>query len=173
MSVGYGNYDTATFKYYGTTSLSDTVAGSVAIFGQRQDKGWARNVFLNRRDQQSEEIGVQGKLLWRAGEGTKITASLIYDGGNRDFGFVRQPAPGTLASDGTPFLGKRNFVSRIDPESPYRILLSSLKIEQDLGFATLMSLTGYQKSRALSLFGGGDQAASAAADGACETTTWL
>ncbi|MEY2927349.1 MAG: hypothetical protein RL367_1826, partial [Pseudomonadota bacterium] len=33
MSVGYGNYDTATFNFYGSTPLGDTVAASVAIFG--------------------------------------------------------------------------------------------------------------------------------------------
>ena len=154
MSFGYGNYDTATMKFYGSTALSDTVAGSVAVYGQRQDKGWTRNLFLGTRDQQSEEIGVQAKLLWRPGDGTKISTSFIYDGGNRDFGFVRQSAPGTLASDGTPYLGRHRYVSRIDPESPYKIYIGTLKIEQDLGFATLMSLSGYQKSGARTLFGG-------------------
>ena len=154
MSFGYGNYDTATMKFYGSAPLSDTVAGSVAIYGQRQDKGWTRNLFLGTRDQQSEEFGVQGKLQWRPGDNTKITTNFIYDGGNRDFGFVRQSAPGTLASDGTPYLGRHRYVSRIDPQSPYKIYIGTLKIEQDLGFATLMSLSGYQKSHARSLFSG-------------------
>lgn len=154
MAFGYGNYDTSTVKFYGSTGLSDTVAASVAIYAQRQDKGWSRNLFLGTRDQQSEEFGVQGKLQWRPGENTKITASFIYDGGNRDFGFVRQSAPGTLASDGTPYLGRHRYVSRIDPQSPYKIYIGTLKIEQDLGFATLMSLSGYQTNSARTLFGG-------------------
>ena len=154
MSVGYANYETATMKFYGSTGLSDTVAGSVAIYGQRQNKGWSRNLFLGTRDQQSEEFGVQAKLQWRPGDDTKITTSFMYDGGNRDFGFVRQSAPGTLASDGTPYLGRYQYVSRINPESPYKIYVGTLKIEQDLGFATLMSLSGYQKNSARTLFGG-------------------
>ena len=154
MTFGYGNYDTATVKFYGSTGLSDTVAGSVAIYGQRQDKGWTRNLFLGTRDQQSEEFGVQGKLQWRPSDDTKITTTFIYDGGNRDFGFVRQSAPGTLASDGTPYLGRYRYVSRINPQSPYKIYIGTLKIEQDLGFATLTSHSGYQKSSARTLFGG-------------------
>ena len=154
MSFGYGAYDTATFNYYGTGALSDTIAGSVAVFAQRQARGWTRNLFTGTTDQKSKEFGVQAKLQWRPSEGTKITASFMYDGGDRDFGFARQAAPGTLASDGTTYLGEYRYVSRIDPQSPYKIYIGTLKLEQDLGFATLMSLSGYQESHARTLFGG-------------------
>ncbi len=154
MSAGYATYDTSTFNYYATSGITDTVAGSIALFGQQQDRGWTQNVFTGTTDQQSEEFGVQAKLQWRPTDGTKVTASFIYDGGNRDFGFARQTAPGTLASDGTPYLGEYRYASRINPESPYRIYIGTLKIEQDLGFATLTSLSGYQKSSARTLFGG-------------------
>lgn len=154
MTVGYGNYDTATLNFYGSAPITDQLAGSVAVFAQRQNKGWTRNVFLGRRDQESEEFGVQAKLQWRPGENTKVTGTFIYDANNRDFGLVRQPAPGTLASDGTAYLGEYQYASRIDPRSPFHIYIGTLKIEQDLGFATLTSLTGYQKSEANSIFGG-------------------
>lgn len=154
LSVGYGNYDTATLNYYGTAPLGETLAGSVAVYAQRQNDGWTRNIFDGTTDQKSREFGVQAKLQWRPADGTKITGTFIYDANNRDFGFARQPAPGTLASDGTPNYGEYIYASRIDPQSPFHIYIGSLKIEQDLGFATLMSLTGYQKSEARTRFGG-------------------
>ncbi len=154
MAMGYANYDTATFNFYGSTPLSETLGASIAIFGQRQNEGWTRNTFLNRRDQEAQEFGVQGKLQWRPTDSTKITATFIYDANDRDYGLVRQPAPGTLASDGTPYLGEHVYVSRIDTRSPFHIYVGMLKIEQDLGFASLMSLTGYQKSEAFSVFSG-------------------
>lgn len=154
IAVGYSNYDTATLNFDGSVPLGETLAGSVAIYAQRQNKGWSRNVFNDATDQKSEEFGIHAKLQWRPGNNTKITGAFIYDANNRDFGFVRQPAPGTLASDGTPNYGEHLYASRIDPQSPFHIYIGSLKIEQDLGFATLTSHTGYQKSEARTLFGG-------------------
>ncbi len=154
ISLGYANYDTASFSLYGSAPLASNLAGSISIFGQRQNQGWSVNVFDGHRDQQQEEIGLQAKLVWKPGENTKVTGTFIYDSNNRDVGFVRQVAPGTLASDGTPYYGEYQFASRIDPQAPFNISIASLKIEQDLGFATLMSLTGFQKSEQRVLFSG-------------------
>ena len=154
-SVGYANYDTFSTNLYASVPITDTLAANVAVFHQKQSDGWGRNLFLDVDTQKSNETGVQAKVAWRATPGTKITASFIYDFNNRDLGYAYEVLPGTLGTDGTPYLGRYRNVSRIEPRAPLRAYIGSVKVEQDLGFANLMSLTGYQTSHQNVLFAGG------------------
>ena len=154
-SAGYANYDTVSANLYASVPLTETLAANVAFFHQKQSKGWGRNLFTGNDDQKSNETGVQSKLAWHPTSSTKVTASFIYDFNNRDVGYAYEVLPGTLGADGTPYLGKYRHVSRIDANAPFHAYIGSLRIEQDLGFANLMSLTGYQKSRTNLLFAGG------------------
>ncbi|WP_293882050.1 TonB-dependent receptor [Sphingomonas sp.] len=153
-SLGYGNFDTVTANFYGSTPLSDTFAVNTAVFYQKQGKGWSRNIFTGNDAQKSEEFGVQAKFVWKPGVDTRVTGSFIYDWNNRTFGAARQVYPGTLGSDGTPYLGEYRVTGRFDQTAPFHANIASLKIEQDLGFARLMSLTGYQSSALNILFDG-------------------
>lgn len=154
-SIGYANYNTLTVNLYAATPLTQNLSANIAIFHQRQADGWSTNVFNGHSAQKSDENGLETKLQWRPNSGLKITASFIYDYNNRDFGYAYQTYPGTLATDGTPYLGRYRFASRIDARAPTSLYVGTLKIEQDLGFANLMSLTGYQTSTANVLFQGG------------------
>ncbi|AUW57809.1 hypothetical protein C1T17_06500 [Sphingobium sp. SCG-1] len=146
-TVGYDNYQTRTETLYGSIPVSDTLAANVAVYDTKQNKGWTRNSLTGRDGQTARETAVQTKLLWKPGSDTKVTANFIYDTNNRTYGLVYQELPGTIASDGTPFLGGDRFVARVDPKAPLKAQIASLKIQQDLGFASLMSLTGYQHSK--------------------------
>ena len=83
-----------------------------------------------------------------------MTGSFIYDHNNRDFGYAYQEYPGTLANDGTPYLGEYRVSDRINPQSPFNSYAASLKVQQDVGIANVMSLTGYQTSQENTLFPG-------------------
>ena len=155
-SLGAANYDTVTANLYVSTPITDTLAVNFAGFHQKQAKGWSTNLFNGHTGQKSDETGIEAKAQWRPREGTKVTAGFIYDFNNRDLGYAFQALPGTLGTDGTPYLGRYKFVSRIDSKAPTNIYIGSLKIEQDLGFATLMSLSAYQASHANVLFQGGN-----------------
>ena len=154
-SIGYGNYDTLTANLYGSAPVTDNLAVNVAVFHQKQGKGWSTNLFTGADVQKLTETGVEAKAQWRPHEGLKITASFIYDYNNRNTGYAAEVYPGTLGNDGTPYLGRYRFVSRLDPSAPTKLYVGTLKVEQDLGFATLMGLTGYQTSTALVTFPGG------------------
>jgi iron complex outermembrane receptor protein len=145
-SIGYSNYDTFTQSFYGSVPLADSLAANVAVYNSQQNKGWGKNVFTGTENDKSKETGVEAKLLWRPSDATKVTATFIYDHNDRDTPFNWEIVPGTLANDGTAYLGKYRNSSRIDPYAPLDAYIGSLKIQQDLGFARLMSLTGYQKS---------------------------
>ncbi len=154
-SVGYANYDTLTANLYASAPVTDNLAVNIAGFHQKQSQGWSANVFNGHDAQKSDETGVEIKARWRVNDGLKITGSFIYDFNNRDLGYAYQVYPGTLATDGTPYLGRYKFASRIDASAPTKIYIATIKVEQDLGFATLMSLTGYQTSHADVFFQGG------------------
>ncbi len=154
-SVGYGNYDTVTANLYASTPLTDNLAANVALFHQKQSHGWGFNTFTGHDNLKSDETGVESKLQWTPRPGTKLTATFIYDYNNRDIGSAYEVQPGTLGSDGTPFLGRYRNASRIDPAGPTNIYIGILKAEHDFGFANLTSITGYQASHALVTFQGG------------------
>ena len=154
-SVGYANYDTLTANLYASAPLSETLSANIAVFHQKQSKGWSFNTFTGHDDQKSDETGLQAKLAWQPSSATKVTASFIYDYNNRDLGYSYQVFPGTVGTDGSVYLGKYLHAARIDASAPFHAYIASLKIEQDLGFAKLMSLTGYQTSNANVLFAGG------------------
>ena len=154
-SIGYANYDTLTASAYVSAPLSDTLAANIAVYHQKQSKGWGINLFNGHDDQKSDETGLEAKIRWNPSSATKVTASFIYDYNNRDYGYAYEVYPGTLGTDGTPYFGKYQHSSRIDARAPTHIYIGSLKIQQDLGFASLMSLSGYQTSNADVLFQGG------------------
>lgn len=151
-SVGYANYDTWTQNFYGSTPLSDTLAANISVYNSKQNQGWGKNVFTGNDTQKSKETGAQAKLQWRPTSSTKVTTNFIYDTNDRDYGFAFGVLPGTLANDGTPYLGEYRSAARIDTKAPFEAYIGSVKIQQDLGFADLMSLTGYQHSHQRPLF---------------------
>jgi len=169
-SVGYANYDTLTTNFYASTPLAANLAASVAVYHQKQSDGWSKNLFTGDDIQKSNETGVQTKLLWRPGSNTKVTGTFLYDFNNRDYGYGYEVYPGTIANDGTPFLGKYRSSLRSDPSAPTKIYIGTLKVEQDVGFATLQSLSGYQTSHATVNFAGGNAAPGYPLAG--ETTTY-
>ncbi len=154
-SLGYANYETVTANLYASTPITDTLAVNVAAFHQKQSLGWSRNVILGNDVQRSDETGVESKLKWRPSPATTVTGTFIYDYNNRDIGSAYQVEPGTLGSDGTPFLGNYRVASRFIPSGPTNIYIGIGKVEHDFGFATLSSITGYQTSHALVTFTGG------------------
>ena len=153
-SFSYGNYDTSTENVYASTPLTDTLAANVALFHSEQDRGYALNVFDGHRVDEGTETGLESKLVWTPTSTTKVTGSFIFDHNNRDYGYTYQVYPGTIANDGTPYLGRYRVSDRVDPQSPFTSYTGSLKIQQDVGFANLMSLTGYQTSHEDTLFPG-------------------
>ena len=154
-SVGYANYETVTANLYASTPITDTLAANVAVFHQKQSLGWSRNVVQGNDVQRTDETGVEAKLKWHPEPRTTVTGSFIYDYNNRDIGSAYQVEPGTLGSDGTPFLGRYRVASHFVPSAPTNIYIGILRAEHDFGFATLSSITGYQASHALVNFTGG------------------
>ena len=151
-SVGYGNFNTTTLNFYGSIPITDTLGVNASVYHSKQSDGWSENTFLGTQQQRSNETGFQSKLVWRPTSETKVTGSFIYDYNNRDIGYSYEELPGTVGADGTKFLGQYRTASRIDPSAPFTSYTGSITVEQDIGFANLKSISGYQDSHQVVTF---------------------
>jgi iron complex outermembrane receptor protein len=151
-SIGYANYDTFTQNFYISTPITDTLAANVAVYNSKQNDGWGKNLFTGRDIYKSRETGVETKLKWEPTPATKVTATFVYDTNNRDSGLNFQVVPGTTANDGTTYSGKYNTRARVVTQAPFNAYIGLLKIQHELDFANLTSLTGYQTSRQRPVF---------------------
>lgn len=146
-SVGYANYDTLSLNFYGSAPLTSTLSANLAVTHTKQSDGWGTNPLLGTDTQKLDETGVQGKLLWQPGGGSKVTLRGMYVHVNTDQGVVVGIYPGAVGIDGTRYQGEYNISDRRDGNAVSDLYTTSLKIEQELGFANLMSLTGYIDSK--------------------------
>jgi iron complex outermembrane recepter protein len=144
VSVGLESYNTKNLNFYGSTPLAQNLFLSVSAIATKQDKGWGRNITTGNEILKKDEQGVHMKLLWKAAPGTKITLSGFFDRNNSDIGLVNPLFPGSVGVDGTRSLGNYEYATRRDPKGITKQSNVALKIEQDVGFANFLSLTGYQ-----------------------------
>ncbi len=149
-SVGYGNYDTLSLNLYAAAPVGDTVSASVALTHTNQRDGWGRNRFTGNENMTFKETGANGKIRWEPQAGSRVTLQALYTRIITDQGLVDGIYPGSRGTDGTPFLGRYVNADRRDGTSRQRLFLAGLKVEQDLGFANFLSLTGYIRSSARS-----------------------
>jgi iron complex outermembrane receptor protein len=144
--VGYANYSTVSANFYGSLPITDNLAGNVAVFYSKQHDGWGVNTFTGNDISKTRELGIESKLQWRPTPSTTVTGTFIYDSNNRTSGLSWAILPGTIGSDGTPFQGKYNVAARVDSAAPFKAYVGIVKVQQDLGFANLTSISGYQTS---------------------------
>ena len=142
-SVGYANYNTLSLNAYASTPLSSTLAANIAFTHTKQSDGWGRNDLLGTDILTLDETGVQAKLLWEPVSGSRVTLRGMYVHVNTDEGVVVGIHPGAVGIDGTPFLGEYVIRDRRDGRAISDLYNVSLKIEQELAFANLLSITGY------------------------------
>ncbi|SCW78146.1 iron complex outermembrane recepter protein [Sphingobium faniae] len=145
--AGYGNYDTISLGGYVTTGLSDTLAMDVAVQYENQMDGWGRNITLDIDNNKSREFSARSKLLFTPSDGTEITLAGDY-GYNRNSKTSYHLPKGALGPDGLPhYYGRYD----TDAETPSIITAKgrglSLTIEQDVGFAKLVSITSRRLSK--------------------------
>lgn len=154
MSGGFANYQTVTANGYATTGLTDTVAIDLAVSYRNQMKGYGRDLYNGAETYKSHELGLRSKLLWEPTDTTKITISgdFATSQGN-DLNYVL--APGVAGSDGVVRnQGYYNTATDTRDLRKVKTWGGALDIRQDLGFATLASITARRIATGLNLFDG-------------------
>lgn len=152
-TLSYGNLNTWEGSAYASFGLGEKAALSVSATGRKQNRGFGRNLTTGKRFVYSDNYLVSSKLLLEPAEGTRIIASGFY--GWSDTSMLRNAFPGTTSGYSTdPRLPipstSRGFWddnNDIDAHMIAKVLGGYLRVEQDLSFARLTSITGYSRVR--------------------------
>jgi iron complex outermembrane receptor protein len=149
---GYGNYETTTAAAYVSGGLTDKVAISLAGQYENRDQGFGTNVFTGRDVQDGRNWAGRAKLLWEPGAATRILLSADFNGRDGSEPAFRNFTLNTAGQNVTQQITARggdpdhDIFADIDPAMHTRQWGTSLTISQDLGGASLKSITAYRKS---------------------------
>lgn len=167
-TLSYANYDTIGGQIYASTPLTETLGWNIAIAASDQRQGWGKNITTGDDIYKDKFVSVRSKLVWQPTPTTRVKLVGFYAYEYGDIGLTtdlhkgsygttpdvplpgypnppaRQPsladAPGDHFYDSR--LNGRNFAR----EEGYG---GSLRIDQSLGFADLVSITAFRNGRAL------------------------
>lgn len=147
IGLGFGNYDTVEVRGYVTDGLSDTLAADVALVYRNQMKGYGTNLLTGGDVQDGSELAIRSKWLFEPGNGTRATAIFDYSYSDDTIGIPGRPADGIRYSPaGVVHAGGYHDVSyATDPTHVNKSGGASLQIEQDIGFADLVTITSYRR----------------------------
>lgn len=146
--AGYGNYRTTTGSFYATTGITRDLAADIALYSYNQAKGWGINVSTGGDAFREKSFSGRTKWAWTPGDTTRVTLSADFGVSRGEQGVGLSPLPGTVGLDGvTSNSGFYN--TAVDPNDKYKTTQygGSIKIEQDLGWSRLMSITASRRSR--------------------------
>lgn len=173
VSGGYGNYATFTGNLYATGKVIDNyVASNLAVYITDQQHGWGHDVTTGQDAFTAEDWGIRNKWLWTPTAGTRIllAGNFSYTRSEVGMGFNQIPqfvasgghgyCPGEGGVDGNPqttpvafdcptparatFVGWYNTADIRNDYAVVKHTTLELKVEQDMGFAKGVSITGWQ-----------------------------
>jgi iron complex outermembrane recepter protein len=147
LSVGYGNYNTSTLSFYGTTELVAGLTTDLAVYADDNPDGWGHNLFSGNEDYKYRNIAVRNTWLWQPQAATRIKLALDYEDTTNEAGLGWKPVPGTLTAAGTTYQGFYNTDSNLQDRAVMHQGGALLQVAQDLPFATFKSISTYREVR--------------------------
>jgi iron complex outermembrane recepter protein len=152
--VGYGDYQTANANLYVTGGLTDNLAADFAGYYQNQGQGYGRNIFNGDYVNRRQDATVRSKWIYTPSSDTEI--KLVFDYSQSKFAPAWPPAPGTTPLGGPPYTGSPwDQDGYINPRGSSKQGGASVRIQQQLSWAELVSLTAYRRSYLDVSFDGG------------------
>jgi iron complex outermembrane receptor protein len=143
-SIGLGTHEIVEGSVYATTGLGSDAAIDLAIVYDNNFDGFGRDVVRNQDIMRREEFAARSKLLITPGSSTKIRLSGDYSKLNST-GTDYQLAQGVIGVDGvTTYPGRRRTVTDFRNTGDNEVYGAALRIDQDLAFARLVSISGYR-----------------------------
>lgn len=145
-SISYGNYDTISAKGYVTGGLGTDLAMNLAVAYDHQGDGYGTNLTTGNEANKTKSLSLRSKLVWQPDTETKITVAGDFSDLDTSQGISWRPTYGTVPISGPPFTGGvQDIYSAIDPYTRSRQGGVSLKVEKELGFAQLVSISAYRR----------------------------
>jgi len=147
-SASYGNYESLATQAYVTGGLTQNLAADLALHYATQGQGYGINIVDGSDANRTyRDFAVRSKLFYQPDAGPNITLIGDYANGLTSQGAsIRQP-DGLKPLLGGPFTGGTwDIASNIPPRLRTHNWGASARVEQDLGFADLVSISAYRGS---------------------------
>ncbi len=142
-SIGIGTKGIIEASAYASTGLGQNLAIDIAATFDRNG-GYGKDINRNADIFKHNQLGLRSKLLWTPGETTEIRLSGDYSRLNST-GTDYQLRQGVVGADGvTSYPGKRRTNTDFKNIGDNDIYGASLRVDQDLDFARLVSISGYR-----------------------------
>lgn len=148
LSLGYGNYNTFTANFYGTTGIAPHLAADFAYYYNNQLDSPGMNVTTGTKNifRQYSEV-IRSKWRWTPTDSTAVTLALDYTHDRQATGIVWSFLPGAVGVDGkTSYVGFFNTASDLNNHWTDKNYGIALHVNQDLRWSRLVSITGYRDS---------------------------
>jgi iron complex outermembrane receptor protein len=146
-SVSYARFDEFRANAVVSGGLTDTLAAYGSVF-YRSYKGFARDVVTGDHDQQSDQVVLRGKILWKPTDSFKMTLAYAHGDVDDPYGVAQTAYRGVSAAVGKPGAivptGRRDTAATERPFTHINYDSIYLTGELDLGGATLKSYTGWR-----------------------------
>lgn len=149
VSVGYGNFDTVSSSAYFSAGLASHLAGDLALVYSDQGEGWGENLFTGQEVYKTDDVGLRSKVRFDNGD-TTITLAGLYFRHKSDVGGAWRVYPGATLLNGDTLnkVGFYNINDNLIHSGYTENVVPSLTITRNVGFASLVSLTSYQRTTA-------------------------
>jgi iron complex outermembrane receptor protein len=171
-SVGYGRFDAFDGSLYVSTGLAENVAMSVSVVGET-DEGYGFNSTTGNRYLYNDSILTNAKLKFEPSADTEITIGGFYSWSKGSGQKAAFPGTSTIGHDHyydltmglglghTPDdghvwdssdIGYYESLSTPDQGDEYEVYGGSLRLDQDLGAVSLVSISGYSHTSAFGTY---------------------
>ena len=152
-SLGYGNFNTTRANVYAATPIGDQAALDLSVLSVNQGEGWGRDIVTGFKTGYEDATVVRTKLVVSPADGTDIKVSADYIDTRSTDGLSSSAYAGTTqgylvpAPNPVPTIGFNDIQSTLTNVAVDSGWSVGARIQQDLGFANLVSLTGYRKTQ--------------------------
>ncbi len=151
-SVGYGSFDTTRASLYAADSFGDKLKANLSLLEVNQADGWGKDIDTGGQNGFEDASIARTKVMFDPWAGTHLTfsadyfftrstdglSSLAYEGTTQGLPTAPHTQIGPL-----PFYDTDNNLNNVDRSYGGGV---SLKVQQDLKFADLISITAYRRT---------------------------
>lgn len=169
-TLGYANYQRLSGQLYVSAPLTENLGWNLSAAATDQGKGWGRSLADGHEIFKEKFVSLRSKLLWEPGDATTVKLTGFYAYSKGDIGMVNDRHSGTYASSalfpapvpgypfppvklpsladvpGGHFYDTRSNLPQFARAEGYG---AALRIDQDLGFADGVSITGFRNTKEL------------------------
>jgi iron complex outermembrane receptor protein len=116
LNAGYGNYDTFSGSFYGSTGIGDTLAADLSVSGSKQNEGFGKDLQTGADIFINNNLSARTKIVWRPTSKTRVVFTADYDYTRSEQGVVLMVLPGTTSNSGFTHVGGFYDVNSVVPQ---------------------------------------------------------